>query len=191
MSSPLELLTCYEPALICIPERRRMISCPIYPCYVPFFHCNYKRSWRRRQKCGDDTEHQCTCICLRIMLKLHITLWKMAGHSCPSSKCRQMCDGCPHSATWKKNIWESQYSQTFGSKRSVKASIFQSWNRQIKQQGVKDIKDKNMADINHKRIPVDLTSTHVLLHSSSVSNRFLLPLQPPYQNWAHAFACLS
>lgn len=67
-----------------------------------FFHCNYKRSWRKRQKCGDDTEHQCTCICLRIMLKLHITLWKMAGHSCPSLKCRQMCDRCPHSATWKK-----------------------------------------------------------------------------------------
>lgn len=147
MSSPLELLTRYEPALICIPERRRMISCPIYPCYVPFFHCNYKRSWRKRQKCGDDTEHQCTCICLRIMLKLHITLWKMAGHSCPSSKCRQMCDRCPHSATWKKYIWESQYSQTFGSKQSVEASIIQSWKRQIKQQGVKDIKDKNMADI--------------------------------------------
>lgn len=39
--------------------------------------------------------------------------------------------------------------------------------------------------------PVDLETTHVLLHSSSVSKRFLFPLQPPYQNWAQALACRS
>lgn len=57
--------------------------------------------------------------------------------------------------------------------------------------GVKDINDINMAEMNHECVPVDLAITHVLLHSSSVSKRFLLPLQPPYQNCAQALACLS
>lgn len=54
-----------------------------------------------------------------------------------------------------------------------------------------DINGINMAGMNHERVPVDLLITHVLLHSSSISKRFLLPLQPPYQNWAQALACLS
>lgn len=58
-------------------------------------------------------------------------------------------------------------------------------------QGVNDINGVRMAGMTHESVPVDQPITHVLLHSSSVSKRFLLPLQPPYQNWAQALACLS
>lgn len=56
---------------------------------------------------------------------------------------------------------------------------------------VNDINGINMVGMNHESVPVVLAITHVLLHSPSVSKRFLLPLQPPYQNCAQALACLS
>lgn len=40
---------------------------------------------------------------------------------------------------------------------------------------VNDINGINKAGMTHEIVPVDLVITHVLLHSSSVSKRFLLP----------------
>lgn len=86
---------------------------------------------------------------------------------------------------------ESQYLATFGTNK-----VWRKLHEAVGEDGgfaVRQVRcERQEAAMNQARhVPVDLPVTHVLLHSSSVSKRFLLPPQPPYQNWAQALACLS